>query len=342
MNQVPDSLLAFQRMFPDDDACAAWLIEMRWPDGFRVSRVRPRQGMGAARQSPHLRVRRLPPADLRDSRDDSARQQAAAHRLVLGRLLDGDPFQRHLRPATPEATRHRLVPKCLAARPQAAYGDGQSRAQPVVGLGRNRRGQPSLPYQERSPRRRAGAQPRRQDADRRRHRTGGWNHPGAACGWPKSPPTALPTSAASSKPPPIPTPSPKPTAGPAMSAFLRIAMTSISSARPPLISSFPGSTRSSPTSRLGARRLPRAAPQTSASLPRRVRLSLQPTKNPPRRLPLSLRSRRQSKTPYLQHVDQTGAMCISGLPGMGRVEATVLHSALELHHASRTVSRREA
>ena len=34
MKQVPDSLLAFQHMFPDDDACAAWLIEMRWPDGF--------------------------------------------------------------------------------------------------------------------------------------------------------------------------------------------------------------------------------------------------------------------------------------------------------------------
>ena len=31
MKQVPDSLLAFQHMFPDDDACAAWLIEMRWP-----------------------------------------------------------------------------------------------------------------------------------------------------------------------------------------------------------------------------------------------------------------------------------------------------------------------
>ena len=27
MKQVPDSLLAFQHMFPDDDACAAWLIE---------------------------------------------------------------------------------------------------------------------------------------------------------------------------------------------------------------------------------------------------------------------------------------------------------------------------
>ena len=34
MKQVPDSLLAFQHMFPDDDACAAWLMEMRWPDGF--------------------------------------------------------------------------------------------------------------------------------------------------------------------------------------------------------------------------------------------------------------------------------------------------------------------
>ena len=34
MRPLPDSLLAFQRLFPDDDACAAWLIDMRWPDGF--------------------------------------------------------------------------------------------------------------------------------------------------------------------------------------------------------------------------------------------------------------------------------------------------------------------
>ena len=48
--------------------------------------------MGAAQKSTHLRVRRLPPADLGDGRDDPARQQAAAHRLVLGRLPDGDPL----------------------------------------------------------------------------------------------------------------------------------------------------------------------------------------------------------------------------------------------------------
>ena len=50
MKQVPDSLLAFQHMFPDDDACAAWLIEMRWPDGFvcpacqRRLKIRPKGG----------------------------------------------------------------------------------------------------------------------------------------------------------------------------------------------------------------------------------------------------------------------------------------------------------
>ena len=34
MRPLPDSLLAFQRLFPDDDACATWLIDTRWPDGF--------------------------------------------------------------------------------------------------------------------------------------------------------------------------------------------------------------------------------------------------------------------------------------------------------------------
>ena len=40
MPTYPDNLLAFQGLVPDDDVCAAWLIEMRWPDGF----VRPECG----------------------------------------------------------------------------------------------------------------------------------------------------------------------------------------------------------------------------------------------------------------------------------------------------------
>lgn len=36
----PTTLLDFQRMFPDEDACAAYLYELRWPDGFSCSGCR--------------------------------------------------------------------------------------------------------------------------------------------------------------------------------------------------------------------------------------------------------------------------------------------------------------
>ena len=36
-------------------------------------------------------------------------------------------------------------------------------------------------------------------------------------------------------------------------------------------------------------------------------------RNPPRCFPLALPPRHQCRTPYLQHVDRTGAMCISGI-----------------------------
>jgi len=35
---VPPSLIEFQRSFPDDETCAAWLFEVRWPGGFRCPR----------------------------------------------------------------------------------------------------------------------------------------------------------------------------------------------------------------------------------------------------------------------------------------------------------------
>ena len=34
MSDYPKSLPKFQRLFPDEDACATWLFELRWPDGF--------------------------------------------------------------------------------------------------------------------------------------------------------------------------------------------------------------------------------------------------------------------------------------------------------------------
>jgi len=34
MSPYPTSLIDFQKRFPDDAACAAYLYELRWPDGF--------------------------------------------------------------------------------------------------------------------------------------------------------------------------------------------------------------------------------------------------------------------------------------------------------------------
>lgn len=35
MPDFPRSLIAFQRRFPDEAACGAYLAAIRWPDGFR-------------------------------------------------------------------------------------------------------------------------------------------------------------------------------------------------------------------------------------------------------------------------------------------------------------------
>ena len=34
MCDYPNSLPEFQRMFPDEDACATWLFKLRWRDDF--------------------------------------------------------------------------------------------------------------------------------------------------------------------------------------------------------------------------------------------------------------------------------------------------------------------
>ena len=251
MKQVPDSLLAFQHMFPDDGRLRRLADRNALAGRLRLSRCGHEKGFGRCAEKPHLRVRRLPPADLGDGRDDPARQQAAAHRLVLGRLPDGDPLQRHLCPAAPETARYRLLPQRLAARPQAARQHGRPRAQLVVGPGGNRRGQPSIPDQRRSSHRRARTQPRRQDAHRRRHRTRGRKHP--------RPPAAGRNLLLRRRRPRtlrrnrrrFPTPSRKPTAGPATLRSPPIATMSMSSGRPPLTSSCRGSTKSSPTSKDG-------------------------------------------------------------------------------------------
>ena len=47
MSDFPTSLTEFQRQFPDDNACAAWLVAARWPSGFRCP------ACGGAKAWPH-------------------------------------------------------------------------------------------------------------------------------------------------------------------------------------------------------------------------------------------------------------------------------------------------
>ena len=179
--------------------------------------------------------------DLGDGRDDPARQQAAAHRLVLGRLPDGDPLQRHLCPAAPKQLGIGSYRSAwlLAHKLRASMVDPE-----LVGLVEI--DEASLPF-------------------RTKDEEGGRSHDKmlivgaiertetAACGWPKSPPTAPPTSDTSSKPPPIPTPSRKPTAGPATLRSPPIATMSMS--REDRRSPRPAVDPPSLQPRMGARRL---------------------------------------------------------------------------------------
>ena len=85
-----------------------------------VSRLRPRPRVVAEDQAPQLRVRLLPSSSPGRRRHPPAPNQAVARDLVLGRLSDGHPLQRHLHPAVAEAARGRILPQRLDACCQAS------------------------------------------------------------------------------------------------------------------------------------------------------------------------------------------------------------------------------
>ena len=68
-----------------------------------------RQGLAAGDQGLDIRVRRLWSPDFGHCRNHHASLQAAADRLVLGRLSDGHPLQRDLGAATAASARFGLL-----------------------------------------------------------------------------------------------------------------------------------------------------------------------------------------------------------------------------------------
>ncbi len=114
MTEIPASLIAFQRRFPDDDACARWLVAVRWPNGFRCLACVHDRGW-QLKTGPH------------------SFECACCHRqasVAAGTLLHRT--KRHLRLAVAEEARDRILSQCLDARRQTSRCHGRPRTQPAV------------------------------------------------------------------------------------------------------------------------------------------------------------------------------------------------------------------
>ena len=210
--------------------------------------------MGAAQKSTHLRVRRLPPADLGEtilsklpltvwfwaaylmathSNGISALQLQKSSVSALTAALGCSPTS--CAPAWSSATRCRAWWKSTRSLP--------FRTKDVPPEGKEQRGKMLI---------------------RRRIGVGDGNIPGRLRLAEISSYETPPTSDTSSKPPPIPTPSRKPTAGPATLRSPPIAQCPCRTAAH-LVADPPSLLQ---PQRMGARRLPRAASQASAGLSR--------------------------------------------------------------------------
>src|SRR5437762_4195841 len=102
MTDFPNSLIEFQQRFGDEAACAQYLAAARWPDGF----VCPGCGGGKAWR---LETKAWTYECASCRRQTSVTAGTIMHRLVLGRLSDGNPLQWHFGFATAAPARFRLL-----------------------------------------------------------------------------------------------------------------------------------------------------------------------------------------------------------------------------------------
>ena len=90
------SLTEFQKGFPDEAGCAAFLFKRRWPDGFVCPSCGGNRAAALKSSGIHLRVLWLRSSDFDHGGHGDAPHAAAADGVVLGRTFDGDTFQRHV------------------------------------------------------------------------------------------------------------------------------------------------------------------------------------------------------------------------------------------------------
>src|SRR5512144_306388 len=124
MTHFPRSLIEFQRRFADERACAAYLAKARWPDGFRCPGCGHGKGWELATKAFAWEC-----ASCRRQTSVTAGTVMHASKLPLtvwfwAAYLMATPLQRHRRPAAAGTAGIGIVQVGLAARRQAAPGDG--------------------------------------------------------------------------------------------------------------------------------------------------------------------------------------------------------------------------
>src|SRR5947207_956904 len=86
--RFPRSLIEFQDRFATEGACAEYLFERRWPEGFVCPGCRGGRAWLLKTKAFTYECADLRSADLGDRRYDHACQQAAADGVVLGGVFD--------------------------------------------------------------------------------------------------------------------------------------------------------------------------------------------------------------------------------------------------------------
>ena len=315
MERFPKSLISFQRMFPDEAACAAWLFSMRWPEGFQCPGCGHDHGWALRAKahtfectSCHRQTSVTAGTILHGSKLDLTVWFWAAYLMAThSNGISALQLQKQL------ALGSYRTAWMLAAKLRRAMG----RSRPAIrcrGWSRSTK-PPCLSGPRTTPP--AAAPGEAMTASCSWSVASRWATATsrADCAWPLSP-TTVPAVSTPSSPVTSPRPAPpRPMDGPDMPASPSTSTIPTSSAPWPHILSCPGSIRCSPTSRAGPVGSITAAQEIPANLSRRVRLPLQPTQNAARHLPLPVRHRHPRQTCHLQHVGCAGTKCISGSRG---------------------------
>src|SRR5690242_12333633 len=121
MVELPRPLPEFEARFPDEAACARWLLAKRWPDGFRC----PACGHAGAWELGRERLTLQCAACERQvsvTAGTALRQPPAAAHLVPGRLAGGDAQERDVGSPTVAAAGPGQLQVGVAAAPRAAPG----------------------------------------------------------------------------------------------------------------------------------------------------------------------------------------------------------------------------